>query len=432
MNPSLYNSQSEVASLTREIDQSENFTPYARIVDEQLSFKGIRALTDRHTIHPYPAMLHPLLVDHLLATNSKENDTVLDPFCGSGVTLLQSSRRGLVAHGFDINPLALLIAKAKTEQYNFVNLEKEFDILQRILSTTKQSDIPEIKNIDYWYSSEVIQDLGKIRHVLANIDLEYYEFFLTVFAFIARDQSFTKRGEFKRVRDKHQVANGSASIVTKRLLERTKKIIEVFQASKPPIATAYPVFNNTEDGIYENIRYDLVITSPPYGDSRTTVAYGQFSSFGIDWTRGLNSYERKKVVVDRDGLGRNNTIPVNVSANSLLIPVVQRIANSDKKRANDVLLFFAGFHRALKNVVRGLRPNGRICMVVGNRTVRNTTIPMDQITASFLSEFGLKFQSNRVRQIHNKVMPHQNSPTNQTGALGQTMANEFILAFTKT
>ena len=37
-----------------------------------------------------------------------------------------------------------------------------------------------------------------------------------------------------------------------------------------------------------NLKYDLVVTSPPYGDSGTTVAYGQYTSFGSEWVNGID------------------------------------------------------------------------------------------------------------------------------------------------
>lgn len=56
---------------------------------------------------------------------------------------------------------------------------------------------------------------------------------------------------------------------------------------------------------------------------------------------------------------------------------------------------------------------------------------MDQITACFFEQLGLKFENIFVRDILNKVMPSKNSPTNIVGATKQTMTNEFIVIFTK-
>ncbi len=72
-----------------------------------------------------------------------------------------------------------------------------------------------------------------------------------------------------------------------------------------------------------------------------------------------------------------------------------------------------------------------MCMVVGNRTVKGYQIPMDQITCQILDDLEMKFMGLFVRDITNKVMPLRNSPSNITGKLSSTMANEYIAVFRK-
>lgn len=69
-----------------------------------------------HGIHEYKGKFYPQLCKSLLSlSNLKEGSTVLDPFMGSGTTILESYLAGYKAYGCDINPLALKISKAKTE-----------------------------------------------------------------------------------------------------------------------------------------------------------------------------------------------------------------------------------------------------------------------------------------------------------------------------
>jgi site-specific DNA-methyltransferase (cytosine-N4-specific) len=55
---------------------------YKRTQQKELSFAGENLMRGRHKIHPYPAMLHPLLVDFLLEKYANKGDVVFDPFCG--------------------------------------------------------------------------------------------------------------------------------------------------------------------------------------------------------------------------------------------------------------------------------------------------------------------------------------------------------------
>ncbi|MBU0686168.1 MAG: site-specific DNA-methyltransferase, partial [Candidatus Thermoplasmatota archaeon] len=67
-----------------------------------------------HGIHRYPAKFIPQIPRFCLESYSEVGDDVLDPFMGSGTTLLESYITGRDSYGIDIHPLARLIAKVKT------------------------------------------------------------------------------------------------------------------------------------------------------------------------------------------------------------------------------------------------------------------------------------------------------------------------------
>ena len=75
------------------------------------------AETFTHSFHSYPARLHPAtarVLATMIAERSKPSSLIVDPFCGSGTTLVEARAAGLRAVGSDLNPLAVLIARAKT------------------------------------------------------------------------------------------------------------------------------------------------------------------------------------------------------------------------------------------------------------------------------------------------------------------------------
>jgi len=100
---------------------------YKRTIKKELSFAGKPLTRGRHKVHPYPVMLHPLLVDFLIKNFAKKIIIIFDPFCGSGVTLLQAGINNYESFGFDINPLALLITKVKTTTYKVDDLISDFE-----------------------------------------------------------------------------------------------------------------------------------------------------------------------------------------------------------------------------------------------------------------------------------------------------------------
>jgi hypothetical protein len=70
-----------------------------------------------HPFHTYPARMHPatarVLVE-IVGNRAGQGATIVDPFCGSGTVLVEARAAGFKAIGVDLNPLAVLVARAKT------------------------------------------------------------------------------------------------------------------------------------------------------------------------------------------------------------------------------------------------------------------------------------------------------------------------------
>lgn len=81
---------------------------------QSLDFIGVKTQHATHSMHPYVAAINPPLAAALVEHYVPENELILDPFCGGGGVLVETILRGRRAVGCDINPLAVLISKAKT------------------------------------------------------------------------------------------------------------------------------------------------------------------------------------------------------------------------------------------------------------------------------------------------------------------------------
>jgi site-specific DNA-methyltransferase (cytosine-N4-specific) len=81
-----------------------------------------------HSIHPYPAKFIPEIPRTLISNLPiPPNTIILDPFCGSGVTLVESQKAGIESIGVDLNPIACLLSKVKTQKLSdeFLNTVNE-------------------------------------------------------------------------------------------------------------------------------------------------------------------------------------------------------------------------------------------------------------------------------------------------------------------
>jgi len=99
----------------------------------QMTLEGKEALEDRdfakadtsyltHGLHEYPARMIPQIAQRLITLYTQEGDTLLDPFCGSGTTLVEARLSNRSAVGNDINPLATLLIKVKSTPLDFEKL----------------------------------------------------------------------------------------------------------------------------------------------------------------------------------------------------------------------------------------------------------------------------------------------------------------------
>src|SRR5204863_4832456 len=85
-----------------------------------------------HRLHPYLGKFVPQLVEAMLERYFRRGQRVLDPFAGSGTTLVQALESGLDATGVDIAAFNCLLMGVKTGEYNLFTLEKEVrDALER-------------------------------------------------------------------------------------------------------------------------------------------------------------------------------------------------------------------------------------------------------------------------------------------------------------
>lgn len=85
-----------------------------------------------HGIHPYPAKFIPELPREIISKCTKERNIVLDPFCGSGTTLLEACIAGRKSIGIDSNPIATLISRAKTTALTEAELQTIETIISRL------------------------------------------------------------------------------------------------------------------------------------------------------------------------------------------------------------------------------------------------------------------------------------------------------------
>lgn len=91
-----------------------------------------------HRLHPYLGKFIPQLVEWFLRRYFKEGDLILDPFMGSGTTLVQGNEMKMHTVGIDISPFNCLIARVKTATYDAIEARREILEVERRVSLFSQ------------------------------------------------------------------------------------------------------------------------------------------------------------------------------------------------------------------------------------------------------------------------------------------------------
>ena len=125
-----------------------------------------------HGFHKYPAKFIPHIPRWAIEKylNSSKKKTILDPFCGSGTTLVEGILAGHNVIGIDIDPLSALISKVKTTRVDVYELYKISSWLTNEIKKKKKGNyIPECETIGHWFTKDAINKLSIIRSLINQI-----------------------------------------------------------------------------------------------------------------------------------------------------------------------------------------------------------------------------------------------------------------------
>ncbi|MEI0794629.1 DNA methylase [Brachyspira pilosicoli] len=443
--------------------------------------------TKEYTIHNYPAVMVPPISRNIIniVKQIMEVDSLLDPFSGSGTVLVEGMLANIkTVYGNDINPLAILISKVKTNKLDIHELKKEVSVLleninndykknidfyevadeycKKSLDITSKNgwgdnapkylreyiklnkinfEVPDFKNIGYWFKPRVILQLQMIKNHILTIKKENIRNFVFVaFSELVRIVSNRRKGEFKMFRMLPAKVESFNPDVLKEftyILENNiKKMHSFVEVCKNNNSNSkVKIFNNNVIDLFciPDSSIDLVITSPPYGDSRTTVAYGEYSRLSLQWLDLFELSQKEIMMLDKRLMGgvkfRNGfefSIPSKTLNKSL-----KSIKNIDLERAGDVYSFYLDLEKAISSISNKTKKGGYQFWVVANRTVKGELLKTDKIITEIASKYNMDYVYTINRNIINKVMPSLNSPTNIAGKKSETMCNEHIVVLRK-
>ncbi len=386
-------------------------TPESAIHD--WDFRGCNTQYGTHGIHTYVAAMIPQLARRLVDMHIPEKGTVLDPFCGGGAVLVESVASGRGAIGRDINPLAVLISKAKSAQVDTVEAKS---MLHRIVAAVTSTSPPLIEpGLAFWFKPEHCGALYGLSLAIDKIAAQepLVSLFKTVFSATVRDVSLTYRGEVRlRRMAPDEIEKFNVDPVT-RFRDRASRAIEA--AGELPTASVDIQTGTAQAMDLEDDACDGIICSPPYGDERNGVSYVQFAKNMLAWL-GYPSDEVRRLKAMTLGWGNDERALPNSPALATCVEAISEFPDSVKAAT----AFYADYLVALREMVRVT--SGPIVIVIGQRVLRNTIFDNGVITTELMKHIGIDLAEVSYRQLPTKRLPRMRQ-------FGAAIDREAILVF---
>lgn len=369
-----------------------------------------------HGLHEYKGKFNPQVVRSILngfSINTKCK--VLDPFCGSGTTLVEASIAGIQSTGWDINPFAVYLSNAKLAALYF-DIKDINNVADKIISSfisKKTSILPrESTYTNYlkkWFPQDTFETIETLRTIITREAGGLKPYFLLILSNLLRDYSLQEPSDLRIRRRKS--AMPTVALIDKLKTEFSKEIkklqIGIKIHGKVNISSHAITIDNREPIRISagSTKFDFALTSPPYA---TALPYIDTQRLSLVWlellTPELLKNTEQSLIGSREALKTElNLLNEGLDNNVAELPkelinycktLKSHLSNKDgfRRQAVPALLYryFSDMLKSFNSVRNAIKPNGIYCLVVGtNRTtLSGTEFNID--TPYFLSQLAKK------------------------------------------
>ena len=374
---------------SRDILPSYTTTPVAKLMQLDWDFREANTGYLTHSFHPYPAKFIPQIPNTLIQELSSVGDTVFDPFCGSGTSLVEALLLKRNTIGVDANPLACLIARAKTTRLTQSDIERlrqletqATELAHQQLFTTlplfpdlKYGSAPIIRptfeGIDFWFEPHVTDELAMLKGLCLAVESEGPRHIaLTVFSSIIIAVS-RQDSDTRYVRREKNIQPGEVIQRFVRSLDSAITRATEFTELTEPRFTCRLIHANTLDEP-EVGTVDLVVCSPPYPNAYSYHLYHRTRMLWLDMDQPTFKH-------------------VEIGSH--------RKYSQKGERAASANTFRVELRQILAWLRSCLRPGGYACFVIGDSILKGQLIHNDQVLTKVATEIGYGVEANLKRRL---------------------------------
>jgi DNA modification methylase len=311
-------------------------------------------------------------IDDFEKASGRKTETVLDPFCGVGTTLLAAKEAGIRSAGIDASTLAVFISKAKTQDYEPGELESALAFLNKRLVPVEADWQFELFSPRAAFPKRNYHEILSIRYAIEQEEGRLRDLLLLALLSVLPQASIILKdgGVLKIMRDKRALP---AREIFKRKVKRMVRELQVAKTGHAP-----QVFLGDARALdIGGGSMDMVMTSPPYLNN---IDYSKI--YGLELSllnMSKSEAEEMRMRAVRSFIGKQMDVdgmPPEVGDVGNRIPIAGT--------------YFKDMELAIAEMFRVLRPGGAAYVNVSNSVIHETHVIVDEIFADMALRLGFE------------------------------------------
>ena len=361
-----------------------------------------------HGIHRFAAKYIPQIPRWAIAEFCTKDSVVLDPFMGSGTTLVESLQSVEKSFGIDIDPLAQLIARVKTTPIAQGLIENHFDAVEKSISLdcgNLISPMSDVKNFGHWFSKDTWTKLQSLHQTILNLDCSasVKDFYFCVFSSIIRAVSKADNQSHKTyVSGTLRKEPVDVKDVFLRRLKKATKMVGGLVDTQLESAVATIIDSDAQNIQLPNDSVDLIVTSPPYLDSVDYMYNFMLEYFWLGQHLGVPTR------MEFNSRRRGTTGAKNPHQFKKELPhEIQGLVKMDQipdYRKKAIPAYFVEMGKHFSEASRVLKENGTYVLVVGNSKSGKGKIPVHDCLIKLAHSHGLSLEKAFAYRIRRHYM----------------------------
>jgi tRNA G10 N-methylase Trm11 len=385
------------------------------------------------TIHPFPARMAPSIVLQKL-DDVAPGAIILDPMSGSGTTCVAARSRKLRAWGCDTDPLALIIARANTQDLNVVGLETAGEAVlksaRRRAARLKpcnaypaSADSETVDFIDYWFDKQARIELEALSRSINDVGPKYQDFLRCSFSRMI----ITKKHGVSLAEDvSHSRPHKTRDVAPVRPLDIFHQCVRAVVRSSnfadaPGLPPAAIVEADCRRLPYDRSSVDHIVTSPPYLNAIDYLRGHKMSLVWLGHTIGdLRKLRKANIGTEVGSRSDSNDAVVRDMVTWFEQPT-SRLLNRLRQYVHDL-------DQAISEMKRVLKPGGTLTMVVGDCTIKSCDVRNSVAIDLLAQRHNFVLVERAVRELspmHRYLPP----PKTAMAHLAKRMSEELVLTY---